>query len=94
VSFVVLERQEADGLRTRAKAGMTEYRGAGSALFPGTAAVSAAYPTRWLALIAAAPPSAAGTIYGLHTPGFAGQIQRSAAMTRFMLEVSAGEGYG
>ena len=31
-------------------------------------------PTRWLALIATAPPSTAGTIYGLHARGFAGQL--------------------
>ena len=56
--------------------------------------LSATYPTRWLTLIAAAPPSAAGAIYGLHARGFAGQFHRSAAMTRFMLEIPAGEGYG
>jgi p-hydroxybenzoate 3-monooxygenase len=59
-----------------------------------TAGVSAAYPTRWLTLIAAVPPSTAGTIYALHSRGFAGQMHRSATMTRFMLEVPAGEGYG
>ena len=68
--------------------------GAASVLSAGAAAVSATYPTRWLTLIAAAPPSAAGAIYGLHARGFAGQIHRSATMTRFMLEVPAGEGYG
>jgi p-hydroxybenzoate 3-monooxygenase len=68
--------------------------GAASVLSAGAAAVSATYPTRWLTLIAAAPPSAAGAIYGLHARGFAGQFHRSAAMTRFMLEVPAGEGYG
>ena len=68
--------------------------GAASALSAGAAAVSATYPTRWLTLIAAAPPSTAGAIYGLHTRGFAGQFRRSAAMTRFMLEIPAGEDYG
>jgi p-hydroxybenzoate 3-monooxygenase len=68
--------------------------GAASVLSVGAAAVSAVYPTRWLTLIAAAPPSAAGAIYGLHARGFAGQFRRSAAMTRFMLEIPAGEGYG
>ena len=33
-------------------------------------------------------------IYGLHARGFAGQFHRSAAMTRFMLEIPAGEDYG
>jgi p-hydroxybenzoate 3-monooxygenase len=68
--------------------------GAGSVLSADVAGVSAVYPTRWLTLIAAAPPSAAGAIYGLHARGFAGQFHRSAAMTRFMLEIPAGEGYG
>ena len=68
--------------------------GAASVLSACAAGVSAAYPTRWLTLIAAAPPSAAGAIYGLHARGFAGQFHRSAAMTRFMLEIPAGEDYG
>ena len=68
--------------------------GAASVLSAGAAGVSATYPTRWLTLIAAAPPSAAGAIYGLHARGFAGQFHRSAAMTRFMLEIPVGEGYG
>jgi len=68
--------------------------GAASVLSAGSAGASAAYPTRWLTLIAAVPPSAAGTIYGLHARGFAGQMHRSATMTRFMLEVAPGEDYG
>jgi p-hydroxybenzoate 3-monooxygenase len=68
--------------------------GAGSVLCAGAAAVSAVHPARWLTLIAAAPPSAAGAIYGLHERGFAGQFHRSADLTRFMLEIPAGEGYG
>jgi p-hydroxybenzoate 3-monooxygenase len=67
--------------------------GAASVLSAGTPGVSAIYPTRWLTLIAAAPPSTAGAIYGLHARGFAGQFHRSAAMTRFMLEIPVGEGY-
>ena len=67
--------------------------GAAGALSAGTASWSAAYPTRWLALIASAPPSAAGTVYGLHARGFAAQLHRSATMTRFMLEIPGGEDY-
>jgi p-hydroxybenzoate 3-monooxygenase len=51
------------------------------------------YPVRWLTMIADAPPSTQGTIYGLHRNGFAGQMHRSRTITRFMLEVPAGEGY-
>jgi len=68
--------------------------GAGSLLSNDEAAVSAVYPARWLTLIAAVPPSAGGAIYGLHARGSAGRFHRSAAMTRFMLEMPAGEGYG
>ena len=53
---------------------------------------SVSHPFRWLTLIAAVPPSSHGTIYGLHRHGFAGQMHRSATMTRFMLEVPAGDG--
>ena len=68
--------------------------GAAGGLCTGAAAISAVYPVRWLTLIAAAPPSAGGGIYGLHARGFAGQFHRSADLTRFMLEIPAGEGYG
>jgi p-hydroxybenzoate 3-monooxygenase len=51
------------------------------------------YPVRWLTMIADAPPSTRGTIYGLHRDGFAGQMHRSRTITRFMLEVPPGEGY-
>lgn len=66
--------------------------GAASAFSTGVAAAVVSHPFRWLALIAAVPPSSQGTIYGLHRHGFAGQMHRSATMTRFMLEVPAGDG--
>jgi len=66
--------------------------GAASAFSAGFAAASVTYPFRWLTLIAAAPPSTTGTIYGLHQRGFARQMHRSATLTRFMLEVPAGDG--
>jgi p-hydroxybenzoate 3-monooxygenase len=58
----------------------------------GVATVEESYPFRWLALIAAVPPSNERTIYGLHGRGFAGQMRRSTTMTRYMLEVPLGEG--
>ena len=66
--------------------------GAASAFSTGVDAASVSHPFRWLTLIAAVPPSSEGTIYGLHRRGFAGQMHRSATMTRFMLEVPAGDG--
>jgi p-hydroxybenzoate 3-monooxygenase len=56
-------------------------------------AASLVHPFRWLTLMADAPPSSEGTVYGLHGRGFAGQMHRSPTMTRFMLEVPAGEGF-
>jgi p-hydroxybenzoate 3-monooxygenase len=47
------------------------------------------YPFRWLTVIAEAAPSSSRTLYGLHRNGFAGQMRRSATLTRFMLEISA-----
>jgi p-hydroxybenzoate 3-monooxygenase len=67
--------------------------GAASVLSAGMTAATATYPTRWLTLIAAVPMQADGTIYGLHERGFAGQMHRSATVSRFMLEVPGGEGY-
>lgn len=67
--------------------------GAGSAFTTGVHDASASYPFRWLTLIMAAPPSTRGTIYGLHRRGFAGQMHRSPATTRFMLEVPPDEGF-
>ncbi len=67
--------------------------GAGSAAGTGAAAVTAAYPARWLTLIATVPPPPDGTIYGLHEQGFAGQMHRSATLSRFILEVPGGQDY-
>ena len=67
--------------------------GAASVFSPGMSAAAVAHPFRWLSLIANVAPSSEGTIYGLHRHGFAGQMHRSATMTRFMLEVPTGDGY-
>jgi p-hydroxybenzoate 3-monooxygenase len=66
--------------------------GAASAFSSDFDASAVSHPFRWLTLIAAAPPASKGTIYGLHRHGFAGQMHRSATMTRFMLEIPAGDG--
>ena len=68
--------------------------GASSAFSTGVDAAALSHPFRWLTLIAAVPPSSEGTIYGLHRRGFAGQMHRSATMTRFMLEIPAADGLG
>src|SRR5262245_6106052 len=51
------------------------------------ATVEFSYPVRWIAVIANVSPTSQHTIYGLHRRGFAGQMRRSATMTRYYLEV-------
>jgi p-hydroxybenzoate 3-monooxygenase len=51
------------------------------------ATVELSYPVRWIAVIASVLPTSQYTIYGLHRRGFAGQMRRSATMTRYYLEV-------
>jgi p-hydroxybenzoate 3-monooxygenase len=52
------------------------------------AVIELEHPFRWLTLIAAAAPSKARPLYGFHNQGFAGQMRRGPALTRFMLEVA------
>jgi p-hydroxybenzoate 3-monooxygenase len=50
-----------------------------------------AYPFRWLAVIASAPPSAPHTVYAAHAHGFAGQMRRGSQLTRYYLEIAPDE---
>ncbi|MGH3656633.1 MAG: 4-hydroxybenzoate 3-monooxygenase [Micromonosporaceae bacterium] len=45
----------------------------------------------WLAVLAEAPPSTRNIIYALHPDGFAGHMLRSRTVSRFYLQVPAGE---
>ena len=49
------------------------------------------HPFRWLTLLADVAPSKPRTLYGFHARGFAGQMRRGPALTRFMLEVPRGD---
>jgi p-hydroxybenzoate 3-monooxygenase len=65
--------------------------GAGSELLDGIenpSVIELTHPFRWLTLIAAAAPSKPRALYGFHSRGFAGQMQRGPALTRFMLQVA------
>jgi len=65
--------------------------GAGSEVTIGGGSIATfevSYPVRWIAVIASVSPIGRHTIYGLHRRGFAGQMRRSATMTRYYLEVS------
>ncbi|MFB6437628.1 4-hydroxybenzoate 3-monooxygenase [Streptomyces sp. NPDC056411] len=45
----------------------------------------------WLALLAEAPPSADGVVFGIHERGFGAHMARSPEVTRYYLEVRPGE---
>ncbi|MFI1203712.1 4-hydroxybenzoate 3-monooxygenase [Streptomyces sp. NPDC020883] len=45
----------------------------------------------WLAVLAEAPPSADGVVFGIHPRGFGAHMARSAHVTRYYLEVPAGD---
>lgn len=49
------------------------------------------YGIDWLSLLASAPPSAPGVVYGLHPDGFAGHFPRSRDTTRYFLQIPAGD---
>jgi hypothetical protein len=52
------------------------------------------YGIGWLALLAEAPPSAPGVIFGIHPRGFAAHMARSPEITRFYLQCPPGEQRG
>ncbi|RSM37127.1 4-hydroxybenzoate 3-monooxygenase [Amycolatopsis balhimycina DSM 5908] len=49
------------------------------------------YGIGWLALLAEAPPSADGVLFGIHPRGFAAHMARTPAVTRFYLQTAPGE---
>jgi p-hydroxybenzoate 3-monooxygenase len=49
------------------------------------------YGIGWLALLAQAPPSADGVIFGLHERGFAAHMARTRTVTRFYLQCPVGD---
>ncbi|WP_372665509.1 4-hydroxybenzoate 3-monooxygenase [Amycolatopsis kentuckyensis] len=49
------------------------------------------YGIGWLALLAEAPPSADGVLFGIHPRGFGAHMARTPAVTRFYLQTAAGE---
>jgi p-hydroxybenzoate 3-monooxygenase len=54
---------------------------------PGYTTYAHDHPFRWLAVIAAAAPSVPRTVYAMHPRGFAGQMRRGPALTRYYLEI-------
>lgn len=49
------------------------------------------YGIGWLALLAEAPPSADGVLFGIHPRGFAAHMARTPTVTRFYLQTAEGE---
>jgi p-hydroxybenzoate 3-monooxygenase len=49
------------------------------------------YGIGWLALLAEAPPSADGVLFGIHPRGFGAHMARTPTVTRFYLQTTAGE---
>jgi p-hydroxybenzoate 3-monooxygenase len=49
------------------------------------------YGVGWLAMLAEAPPSADGVIFGLHERGFAAHMARTPTVTRFYLQCPVGD---
>ncbi|MFE1174855.1 4-hydroxybenzoate 3-monooxygenase [Streptomyces sp. NPDC058773] len=45
----------------------------------------------WLALLAEAPPSSDGVVFGIHERGFGAHMARSPEVTRYYLQVAPGE---
>jgi p-hydroxybenzoate 3-monooxygenase len=63
--------------------------GAGSIVARGARCTTfeVAHPFRWLAVIAAAPPAAPRTAYGVHRRGFSAFMRRTPSSTRYYLEM-------
>jgi len=82
IPFVVFERQAlavgCDGSSSLVAAAMTNAR-VNEQLLPG----------RFLVIVAAAPPLQEHTVYAAHPRGFAGQMRRGPAQTRYYLEIPA-----
>ncbi len=77
----------------RAVAGCDGARGVTRGCLPADRSVVARhdYGVGWLALLAQAPPSADGVVFGIHPRGFAAHMARSPQVTRYYLQVPVGD---
>ncbi|MER6844716.1 4-hydroxybenzoate 3-monooxygenase [Streptomyces platensis] len=77
-------------------AGCDGARGVSRAAVPDGRAVLSRHDhgVAWLALLAEAPPSADGVIFGIHERGFGAHMARSDRVTRYYLQVEPGEDAG
>jgi len=74
-------------------AGCDGARGVSQGCLPAESTVKAHhdYGIGWLALLAEAPPSADGVLFGIHPHGFGAHMARTPTVTRFYLQTAAGE---
>jgi p-hydroxybenzoate 3-monooxygenase len=74
-------------------AGCDGFHGAArqAALAQGQQVFAHDHRTTWLTLLAAAPPITGSNLYARHPRGFAGQMARTATVTRFYLQVPPGD---
>jgi len=74
-------------------AGCDGARGVTQGYLPAESTVKAHhdYGIGWLALLAEAPPSADGVLFGIHPRGFGAHMARTPEVTRFYLQTAAGE---
>ncbi len=77
-------------------AGCDGARGVSQAAIPDDRAVITRHHhgVAWLALLAQAPPSADGVVFGIHERGFGAHMARSPEVTRYYLEVPPGDDPG
>ncbi|WP_435244144.1 4-hydroxybenzoate 3-monooxygenase [Streptomyces sioyaensis] len=77
-------------------AGCDGARGVTRAAIPADSAVLTRHDhgVAWLALLAEAPPSADGVVFGIHERGFGAHMARSPEVTRYYLQVAPGEDAG
>lgn len=68
--------------------------GAGGTLVPaGIQSHEHAHPFRWLTTMVEMAPLGERTIYATHSRGFAAHLRRSPQLTRYYLQIPAGEGH-
>ncbi|WP_327726419.1 4-hydroxybenzoate 3-monooxygenase [Streptomyces sp. NBC_00487] len=93
VSYVDPATGERHLLHCEFVAGCDGARGVTRAALPAEHATVARHDhgVGWLALLAEAPPSSDCVILGVHARGFAGHMARSPEVTRYYLEVPAGD---
>lgn len=92
---VLLSGTDGDGARFEVgceiAVGCEGSRSAVAAAMPGLHVTEQLLPVRWLAVIGAAPPLDSRTVYAAHPRGFAGQMRRGPAQTRYYLEVASSD---